>query len=113
MESEMQKQRIRALDILAEKENELEITKAILASVRNQSNVDPVDPAQDTPFQLMKHRKTCPCNVRENIVSIDERRSGEIRNVMDHLPSDVDSCSSTVDEHNLALLTPKMTKMYK
>ncbi|OZC08518.1 GRIP domain protein [Onchocerca flexuosa] len=105
MESEMQKQRIRALDILAEKENELEITKAILASVRNQSNVDPVDPAQDTPFQLMKHRKTCPCNVRENIVSIDERRSGEIRNVMDHLPSDVDSCSSTVDEHNLEPLS--------
>ncbi|VIO89169.1 Uncharacterized protein BM_BM2215 [Brugia malayi] len=105
MESEMQKQRIRALDILAEKENELEITKAILASIRSQPNVDPVDPPQGTSFRSVKYRKTCSHDLFGSNASIDERRTGEIRNVIDHSSSDVDSCSSVVDEHHLERLS--------
>ncbi|EJW86763.1 GRIP domain-containing protein [Wuchereria bancrofti] len=105
MESEMQKQRIRALDILAEKENELEITKAILASIRSQPNVDPVDPPQSTSFRSVKYRKTCSHDLFGSNASIDERRTGEIRNVIDHSSSDVDSCSSVVDEHHLERLS--------
>ncbi|KAL3990489.1 GRIP domain family protein [Acanthocheilonema viteae] len=104
MESEMQKQRIRALDILAEKENELEITKAILASIRSQPNVDPVDPPQGTSIRSVKYRKSRSNDLFESNASIDERRSAEIRNVIDH-SSDVDSCSSVVDEHYLERLS--------
>ncbi|KAM3727368.1 GRIP and coiled-coil domain-containing protein [Dirofilaria immitis] len=105
MESELQKQRIRALNILAEKENELEITKGILASVRNQPNVDPVDPPQNTSFRSMKQRKNRSRDMCGSNASINERRSGEIWNVIDHSASDVDSCSSVVDEHHSECLS--------
>lgn len=49
MEAEMQKQRSRTLDVLAEKEKELEVTRTILAAVRGQNANDPVDPPQASP----------------------------------------------------------------
>ncbi|EJD76525.1 GRIP domain-containing protein [Loa loa] len=106
MESEMQKQRIRALDILAEKENELEITKAKLNSIiRNQPNVDPVDPPQDTSFRPVKYRQSHSHDFFESNTSTDKQRIGEIRSVNDHSSSDVDSCSSVVDEHHSECLS--------
>ncbi|CAG9535520.1 unnamed protein product [Cercopithifilaria johnstoni] len=104
MESEMQKQRVRALDMLAEKENELEIAKAVLASIRSQPNVDPIDPPQGTSFRFVNYRESRANDLFESNASIDERRNAEIRNVIDHL-SDVDSCSSIMDEHHLEHLS--------
>uniref|UniRef100_A0A914VNF1 GRIP domain-containing protein n=1 Tax=Plectus sambesii TaxID=2011161 RepID=A0A914VNF1_9BILA len=49
MEAEMQKQRTRTLDVLAEKEKELEVTRTILSAVRGQNVNDPVDPPQSSP----------------------------------------------------------------
>uniref|UniRef100_A0A1I7XUX6 tRNA-intron lyase n=1 Tax=Heterorhabditis bacteriophora TaxID=37862 RepID=A0A1I7XUX6_HETBA len=47
MEFEMQKQRNRTLEVLAEKEKELEVTKSILVSLRSeQLNSAPADPSQ-------------------------------------------------------------------
>uniref|UniRef100_A0A915PVA6 GRIP domain-containing protein n=1 Tax=Setaria digitata TaxID=48799 RepID=A0A915PVA6_9BILA len=117
MESEMQKQRVRALDILAEKENELAVTRALLSTIRSQTNVDPIDPPQGISSGCAKYEKSS-YDLFKTAASIDERRNkgnkfsskrsnlliAKILNTTDHSSSDVDSCSSALDEYNLECL---------
>uniref|UniRef100_A0A915B9S6 GRIP domain-containing protein n=1 Tax=Parascaris univalens TaxID=6257 RepID=A0A915B9S6_PARUN len=82
VEEEMQKQRARTLEILAEKEKELEATKTILVSVRSQQIgvADPVDPAQaNVHFQPVKFRKSRSKDFVERIDWANDRRKSEER----------------------------------
>ncbi|VDM96655.1 unnamed protein product [Thelazia callipaeda] len=77
VELEMQKQRTRTLDILAEKENELEITKAILTAVRDQQNVRGREQNnQNISLQLTKNLETESHESLQDNVSSNERQAG-------------------------------------
>ncbi|KJH49811.1 GRIP domain protein [Dictyocaulus viviparus] len=54
METEMQKQRSRTVDVLAEKERELEAAKFALASLRNEQGMAPSDPLQASKVVLSR-----------------------------------------------------------
>ncbi|VDL70809.1 unnamed protein product [Nippostrongylus brasiliensis] len=59
METEMQKQRTRTLDVIAEKERELEAARSVLVSIRSeQLNNAPADPAQAGKVTLSKRRSS-------------------------------------------------------
>ncbi|VDK60221.1 unnamed protein product [Gongylonema pulchrum] len=105
MEAEMQKQRARTLDILAEKENELQVTKSILASVRSQQNLDPMDPAQDALPRSVNYRKSSSRDIGDSSAPCAQRRrSAEFRSAADRSLSDAGSYSSVVEEHRLGKL---------
>uniref|UniRef100_A0A915BB38 GRIP domain-containing protein n=2 Tax=Parascaris univalens TaxID=6257 RepID=A0A915BB38_PARUN len=104
VEEEMQKQRARTLEILAEKEKELEATKTILVSVRSQQIgvADPVDPAQaNVHFQPVKFRKSRSKDFVERIDWANDRRKSEDSAgavVMARPLSDAESYSSFVEQ---------------
>uniref|UniRef100_F1KS27 GRIP and coiled-coil domain-containing protein 1 n=1 Tax=Ascaris suum TaxID=6253 RepID=F1KS27_ASCSU len=104
VEEEMQKQRARTLEILAEKEKELEVTKTILVSIRSQQIgvADPIDPAQaNAPFQPVKFRKSRSKEFGERIDWTDDRRKSEGNAgsvVMGRPLSDAESYSSFVEQ---------------
>lgn len=98
MEAEMQKQRNRTLDILAEKEEELEMVKTVLVSVRSQKigQNDPVDPPQGNGSikQHAKVKKTCSRELAERTSSIEETSS-------DRSISQIPAVSSSTEAKNI------------
>ncbi|KHN82276.1 GRIP and coiled-coil domain-containing protein 1 [Toxocara canis] len=107
VEEEMQKQRARTLEVLAEKEKELEVTKTILVSIRSQqmNAADPVDPTQaNVSAQPVTFRKSRSREFGERLGPVQDRRrnsdcAGGI--VMARPLSDADSYSSFVDESHI------------
>lgn len=111
MESEMQKQRARTLDLLAEKEEELEVTKTILSSIRSQqtSAPDPMDPPQatDPKPQPIKFRKTRSRDILDISNPSEERRKSSDSSRLavgssERSLSKADSYSSVIDEERIA-----------
>ncbi|KHJ97994.1 GRIP domain protein [Oesophagostomum dentatum] len=58
MEAEMQKQRSRTIDVVAEKEKELEAARSILVTLRSEQMNAPADPAQAGKITLAKRRSS-------------------------------------------------------
>ncbi|VDD84966.1 unnamed protein product [Enterobius vermicularis] len=101
MEAEMQKQRTRTLDILAEKEEELKMINTVLLSVRSQklNQNDPMDPPQSISAtrQHVKVRKTGSREFPDRSSPGDERRRSCGRHFF-NLLNGAESYSSIVDE---------------
>uniref|UniRef100_A0A7I4XUU0 GRIP domain containing protein n=2 Tax=Haemonchus contortus TaxID=6289 RepID=A0A7I4XUU0_HAECO len=58
MEAEMQKQRSRAIDVVAEKEREIDVARSVLASFHKEQMSAPADPSQAGKITLSKRRST-------------------------------------------------------
>ncbi|KAK6059021.1 hypothetical protein COOONC_03386 [Cooperia oncophora] len=77
MEAEMQKQRSRTIDVVAEKERELEAARSVLVSFRSEQMSAPADPAQAGKVTLSKRRSS------EHKRYVDRRYSAGSRKSMD------------------------------
>ncbi|KAK6013254.1 hypothetical protein OSTOST_21489 [Ostertagia ostertagi] len=77
MEAEMQKQRSRTIDVVAEKERELEAARSVLVSFRSEQMNAPADPSQAGKITLSKRRSS------EHKRYVDRRYSTGSRKSMD------------------------------